>query len=188
MALKYTMNGFLEGFRYRSESDYYDVYKIGDDFRWYKWGDKIRNYGFFFCYFILFVTSTLATFGRAIEVNILAWRLVGAAARGFGSLGRSMKNRDYFKAWGIYDKEKSSSDFAAAKAVLAATDRDFDRDQLMDLGMKLVQFFAEESLTFEQWNFYTEEERGIEIATWEENVKKLSSCVEDGSIICPWPC
>ena len=148
MALKYAMSGFLEGFRYRSATNYYDIYKIGDDFEWYKWGDKIRNYGFFVCYFILFVTSSLASLGKANDINILAWRLVGSAARGTSSLGRYLKNRDKLKAWSIVDENKSS-EVNAAKAVLTATDQDFERDQLMDLGMQIVQFFAEESLTFE---------------------------------------
>ena len=63
----------LNAFRYKSASTYYDFAKIGDDTNYYKLSDQIYNYAGVALGGTLTLTSLLAAFGIAADINGYAW-------------------------------------------------------------------------------------------------------------------
>ena len=83
-ALGYGMSGLMQIIRYRSDSKYYDTFKITDKTDYYKLSDQIRNFSALGIGLTLGVTSILAAFGIAVGVNAMLWGILGMVAWGAG--------------------------------------------------------------------------------------------------------
>ena len=83
-ALGYGVSGLMQVIRYRSDSKYYDAYKMTGKTEYYKLSDQIRNFAALGIGLTLGVTSILAAFGIAVGVNAMLWGLLGLVAWGAG--------------------------------------------------------------------------------------------------------
>ena len=83
-ALGYGVSGLMQVIRYRSDSKYYDTYKITNKTDYFKLSDQIRNFSALGIGLTLGVTSILAAFGIAVGVNAMLWGILGLVAWGAG--------------------------------------------------------------------------------------------------------
>ena len=113
-ALSYGMSGLLEVIRYRSDSKYYDSYKMTGKTEYYKLADQIRNFASLGIGLTLGITSILAAFGIATGVNAMLWGWLGLAAWAAGTAVSVIRFLAYVDAYG---QKKDATNGTIAKSI-----------------------------------------------------------------------
>ena len=175
-ALSYGMSGLLEAIRYRSDSKYYDNYKMTGKTEYYKLSDQIRNYASLGIGLPLGITSILAAFGIAPGINALLWMWLGLAAWAAGAAVSVIRFLGYDDA---YSQKTDATNGAIAKNIQEGIKWDGIRDGIMDTTMSLTLFGAAESLAFEYWNMTSDEDQATAIGEWEEAASELAKSVAE---------
>ena len=170
-------SGLMEGLFYRSESVYYDGYKISGKTEYYKLMDQIRNYGYLAIGGTLGVTSLLAAFGIANGINTMLWIFLGLGAviaqAAVGVLGFLAYEQGYAE---VKDKTANKT---IGKTIMEGVKYDGMRDAIIDASVMFTFWSAAESLGFEMWNLATAQERKDAIAEWEEAASDLAKEVAE---------
>ena len=175
-ALSYGMSGLLEVIRYRSDSKFYDSYKMTGKTEYFKLSDQIRNFASLGIGLTLGITSILAAFGIATGVNAMLWGILGLAAWAAGGAVSVIRFLAYDDAYG---QKKDATNGAIAKTIMSAIKTDGIRDSVMDTSMALTMFGAAESLAFEYWNMTSDADQATAIGEWEEAAAELAKGVAE---------
>ena len=175
-ALSYGVSGLMEVIRYRSDSKYYDGYKMTGKTEYFKLSDQIRNFASMGIGLTLGITSILAAFGIAVGVNAMLWGWLGLAAWLAGSAVSVIRFLAYDDAYG---QKKDAVNASMAKSVMEAVKVDGIRDSVMDTSMALTMFGAAESLAFEYWNMTSDEDQAAAIGEWEAAASELAKGVAE---------
>ena len=183
-ALGYGMSGLMQVIRYRSDSKFYDTFKISGKTEYYKLSDQIRNFAAMGIGLTLGVTSILAAFGIAVGVNAMLWGLLGLVAWGAGVAVGILRFLAYD---GAYTAKKDANvataagllDYTAALYTQNGVKLDGIRDGIMDTSIALTMFGAAESLVFEYWNMTSDEDQATAIGEWEEAAGELAKTVAE---------
>ena len=175
-ALSYGMSGLLEVIRYKSDSKFYDSFKMTGKTEYYKLADQIRNFAALGIGLTLGITSILAAFGIATGINALLWMWLGLAAWAAGGAVSVIRFLGYDDA---YSQKTDAVNGAIAKNIQSAIKWDGIRDGIMDTTMSLTLFGAAESLAFEYWNMTSDEDQATAIGEWEEAASELAKSVAE---------
>merc|ERR1719461_978058 len=123
-------SGLMEGLFYRSESVYYDSYKISGKTEYFKLMDQIRNYTYLVVGGTLGVTSLLAAFGIANGINTLLWFFLGFGAviaqMAIGVIGFLAYEQGYAEV------KDNTANKAIGKSIQDAVKYDGMRDAIID--------------------------------------------------------
>ena len=170
-------SGLMEGLFYRSESVYYDSYKISGKTEYFKLMDQIRNYTYLVVGGTLGVTSLLAAFGIANGINTLLWFFLGFGAviaqMAIGVIGFLAYEQGYAEV------KDNTANKAIGKSIQDAVKYDGMRDAIIDASVMFTFWQAAESLGFEMWNLASAQERKDAIVEWEEAASELAKSVAE---------
>jgi len=170
-------SGLMEGLFYRSESVYYDGYKISGKTEYYKLMDQVRNWGYLVVGGVLGVTSLLAAFGIANGINYLMWTFLGLGGMLIQLVVGILGFLAYEQGYGeVKDKTANKS---IGKAIMDGVKYDGMRDAIIDASIMFTFWSAAESLGFEMWNLATAQERKDAIEEWEAAASELASSVAE---------
>ena len=179
-ALGYGVSGLMQVIRYRSDSKYYDSFKMTGKTEYYKLSDQIRNFAALGIGLTLGVTSILAAFGIAVGVNAMLWGILGLVAWGSGVAVNILRFLAYDGAYSVKkDSTSTTADVSIAKTTQNAVKLDGMRDSIMDTSIALTMFGAAESLAFEYWNMTSDEDQATAIGEWEEAAGELAKSVAE---------
>ena len=175
--LNVMQSGLMEGLFYRSESIYYDGYKISGKTEYYKLMDQVRNYGYLAVGGTLGVTSLLAAFGIANGLNSMLWMFLGLG----GMLVQLIVGILGFLAYeqGYAEYKDKTANAGVGKSIMEAVKADGMRDAIIDASIMFTFWEAAESLGFEMWNLASAQERKDAIAEWETAASELASSVAE---------
>ena len=183
-ALGYGVSGLMQVIRYRSDSKYYDTFKMSGKTEYYKLSDQIRNFAALGIGLTLGVTSILAAFGIAVGVNAMLWGLLGLVAWGSGVAVGILRFLAYDGAYGVKKDANVATaagliDYTAALYTQNGVKLDGIRDGIMDTSIALTMFGAAESLAFEYWNMTSDDDQATAIGEWEEAAGELAKSVAE---------
>lgn len=103
----------IQIFRYKSATDYYDAGSALGDTNWWKLANQILGYGTFGTWSLFFLTSVLAAFGVATELNYLVWTWGSSISWLVLTTGGYMLWYSYDKAYQLVrDNDANASDAA----------------------------------------------------------------------------
>jgi len=162
-------SGGLAALRYRSESNFYDSGKIGDETNWWKLGDQLRNYSGLGVGGVLALTSLLATFGIANSVNMMAWEFLGLGSALVSLAIFVVRFLGYDAAYG-HAKGTDVAKQASGKAVMGYIKEDSLMDAAMEVGSLLALASAKEGVAFDLWHSLNSADQAEKIADWEQTV------------------
>jgi len=159
-------SGGLAAFRYRSESNFYDSGKIGDETNWWKLGDQIRNFSGLGVGGVLALTSLLSAFGIANSVNMMAWQFLGLGSALASLAILVVRFLGYDAAYG-HSKGTDVAKQASGKAVMGYIKEDSLVDAAMEVSSLLALASAKEGVAFDLWHSLDSAEQQDKIADWE---------------------
>ena len=183
-ALGYGMSGLMAVIRYRSDSKFYDTFKMSGKTEYFKLSDQIRNFAALGIGLTLGVTSILAAFGIAVGLNAMLWGILGLVAWGAGVAVGILRFLAYDGAYTVKKDANVATatgllDYTAALYTQNGVKLDGIRDGIMDTSLALTMFGAAESLAFEYWNMMADEDQATVIGEWEEAAGELAKSVAE---------
>jgi len=161
VTIYYLMYLFFDGsLRYKSEDNYYEAGKLGnDETNYWELADMIKLFGGLGIFGVLMVTQLLATLGIMSGLNMMLWHYVG----GFGGLAlhftvNLLRMLGMNAAWGKKD-DSNAIVKGSAQGVIGAIQGDWFKDSLVDAAMGLTLMMNYEGWWFATWNNLSVEEQ-----------------------------
>ena len=182
----FALSGFLEGFRYRTDITvsgttykYYDTLgKVNNGTNWWETSQMVRNFGYLGVGGVLMLTSLLAAFGIATNLNLMMWGLLGFAGALAGMAVQILR------WWGYYDyysagKKSTDTHYSASRKAMGAILGEQLFDGAIMVGATISLAGAMEGFLYDAWMSMDEAEQKTYFEEWEATISERAAEIAD---------
>ena len=182
----FAMSGFLEGFRYRTDitvsGTTYNYYKtlgvVNNSTNWWETSQMVRNYTFLAVGGVLMLTSLLAAFGIATQLNVMMWGLMGFGGAIAGMVVNVLRWWGYYSYYGE-GKKSTDTYYIASRVAMGALLGEMLFDGAMMVGAYISIAGAMEGFLYDAWMTMDEADQKTKFEEWEATISERAAEIAD---------
>ena len=182
----FAMSGFFEAFRYRTDVtlsgttwNYYKTFGVvNNGTNWWETTQMLRNYTFLGVGGVLMLTSLLAAFGIATQLNVMAWMLIGLAG---GIAGLVLGVLRWWGYYSYYGEGKKSTDthYKASRTAMGVLMQEMLYDGAMMVAGTISIAGAAEGFMYDAWMTLEEADQKTMMEEWEATISERAAEIAD---------